>query len=120
VSRKRLQIGVSSLEETLARASHLWKRAARGDAVKVEERLSFESLPLMLRTLTPARWDLLAALRQAGKMSIKELATTLERDYKNVHTDVAKLIELGLIERTADGKIGVPWDVISAELRLAA
>jgi predicted transcriptional regulator len=53
-------------------------------------------------------------------MSIKQLTTTLERDYKNVHTDVVKLIELGLIEKTSEGKICVPWDVISAELRLAA
>jgi predicted transcriptional regulator len=120
MSKRKLQIGVSSLDETLARAAHIWKRAARGDTVKLEERLSFESLPLMLRTLTPARWDLLAVLRQVGKTSIRELATTLERDYKNVHTDVSKLIELGLIERTSEGKVMVPWDVISAELRLAA
>ena len=34
----------------------------------------------------------------------------LERDYKNVHTDVARLVELGLIERRADGGVAVPWD----------
>jgi predicted transcriptional regulator len=51
-------------------------------------------------------------------MSIYELAKRLERDYKNVHTDVTRLAELGLIERRADGGVAVAWDVIRAELQL--
>ena len=44
----------------------------------------------------------------------------LTRHYKNVHTDVTRLIELGLIERLTDRKVAVMWDVVSAEMRLAA
>ena len=51
-------------------------------------------------------------------MSIYELAKRLQRDYKNVHTDVAKLAELGLIEKRADASVAVPWETVRAELQL--
>jgi len=82
------------------------------------EVLSFENLPLMLKTLSPARWELLQKLREEGPLSIYELAKRLERDYKNVHTDVTQLAAIGLIERQADGRITVPWELLRAELRL--
>jgi len=73
---------------------------------------------LLLKTLTAARWVVLGALRKEAAASIYELAKRLERDYKNVHTDVARLAELGLIERRADGGIAVSWDGVRAELGL--
>ena len=54
-------------------------------------------------------------LRDAGPLSIYQLAKRLGRDYKNVHTDVTALIGLGLIERQGDTRILVPWDVVRAE-----
>ena len=82
------------------------------------EVLSFENLPLMLKTLSPARWELLRKLSAEGPMSIYELAKRLERDYKNVHTDVTQLAAIRLIERQADGRITVAWELLRAELRL--
>jgi predicted transcriptional regulator len=70
-----------------------------------------------LRTLTPARWDLLDRLREAGPLSIYELAKRLGRDYKNVHTDATQLLRLGVLQKTGAG-VGVEWDVVRAELRL--
>jgi predicted transcriptional regulator len=77
-----------------------------------------QDLPLLLRTLSPARWSLLERLKAEGPMSIYELAKRLERDYKNVHTDVTRLAELGLVERRADGGVAVPWEIVRAELSL--
>ena len=51
-------------------------------------------------------------------MSINELARLLERNYKNVHTDVTRLIELELIDRVQDQQIAVAWDTITAEMKL--
>ena len=82
------------------------------------EVLSFANLPLMLKTLSPARWELLQKLREEGPLSIYQLAKRLERDYKNVHTDVTQLAAIRLIERRADGTITVPWELLRAELRL--
>ena len=53
-------------------------------------------------------------------MSINELARLLGRNYKNVHTDVTRLLELGLIGRVQDQQITVAWDTIAAEMKLAA
>ena len=53
-------------------------------------------------------------------MSVNELARLLGRNYKNVHTDVTRLVELGLIERVPDQRIAVAWDTITAEMKLAA
>jgi predicted transcriptional regulator len=82
--------------------------------------LSFADLPLLMKNLSPARWDLLKRLKTAGPLTIFALAKLLERDYKNVHTDISRLIELGLVEKSQDGRIGVPWEAVRAELRLGA
>ena len=44
----------------------------------------------------------------------------LKRDYKNTHTDVKALLEVGLIEKDADGLVFVPWDNVETHLQLAA
>jgi predicted transcriptional regulator len=75
---------------------------------------------VLLKNLTPARWTLLETLKRSGPMSINELARLLERNYKNVHTDVTRLIELELIDRVQDQQIAVAWDTITAEMKLAA
>ena len=82
------------------------------------EILSFEGLPSLLRTLSVARWELLRKLSAEGPLSIYELAKRLDRDYKNVHTDVTQLAALRLIARQEDGKVTVPWELLRAELRL--
>ena len=82
------------------------------------EVLSFPDLPSLLRTLSVARWQLLRRLSEEGPLSIYELAKRLERDYKNVHTDVTQLAALRLIERREDGKVTVPWELLRAELLL--
>ena len=41
------------------------------------------------------------------------------RNYSNVHTDVARLEELGLIDRTEDGKILVSYESVEIVVPLA-
>lgn len=118
--KRKIEVSVGRLSDALDRFEHTWKRAAKGEARAVGVRLTFESLPALLRHLTPARWTLLEQLKRHGPLSINELARRLERHYKNVHTDVSRLIELGLIERRADQQVAVVWDIVTAEMRLAA
>ena len=92
-----------------------WNRLNEGRRLPELRVLTLEDLPRLLATLTPARWELLRTLRRKPPQSIYQLAKGLGRDYKNVHTDVSRLIELGLIERGADGGVSVPWDVVRAE-----
>ena len=72
---------------------------------------------LRFSELTPARIDLLEALRQCGPCSVYALAKTTGRNYSNVHTDISKLEEHGLVKRTPDDMVFVPFE--SVEIRLA-
>ena len=118
--KKQIQISVGSTAQALDRFEQAWRLAEKGAVPPAQVRLTFESLPALLKNLTPARWILLERLRRDGPLSINELARRLGRHYKNVHTGVTRLIELGLIERQADLRVAVAWNVISAEMRLAA
>ena len=81
-------------------------------------RLSFESARSLFADLTPARLDLLDTLRKVGPCSVYALAKAAERNYSNVHTDVSRLVELGLIERNDDSAVSVPYDAVEILLPL--
>jgi len=81
--------------------------------------LSFETARALFAELTPARLDLLETLRRVGPCSVYALAKAAARNYSNVHTDVARLEELGLIERTEEGDITVPYEAIEIVVPLA-
>ena len=81
--------------------------------------LSFESARSLFSELTPARVDLLDTLRKVGPCSVYALAKAAERNYSNVHTDVARLEELGLIERTEEDAVFVPYESVEILLPLA-
>ncbi|HTQ77302.1 MAG TPA: MarR family transcriptional regulator [Burkholderiales bacterium] len=114
---KKLSLRVSGVDDALDRFEAAWHLASGRKPPPPLAVLSFADLPLLLRTLSPARWQLLKRLRESGPATVLALAKALGRDYKNVHTDVARLAELGLIERTRGG-VRVAWDAVRAELRL--
>jgi predicted transcriptional regulator len=117
---RKLNINLTTLDEAGQRFIDAWKKAEQGKRVTRYCALSFESLEALLSTLTSKRWELLKMLRASGPMSVYALAKALGRDYKNVHGDVAELEEVGIITRTDDDRVGVPWDEIQAHMRLAA
>jgi len=116
----KIQVSVGSVADALDRFEHAWRQAEKGGVRAAQVRLTFENLPTLLKNLTPARWTLLEQLKRDGPLSINELARRLARHYKNVHTDVTRLAELGLIERRSDQRVEVMWDIVAAEMRLAA
>lgn len=115
---KTLRLRIAGAAEALDAFEVAWNRAAAGSPTAPARVLGFADLPLLLATLTPARWALLKALRGAGPMSVNALAKMLQRDYKNVHTDVKALEALGLVARHAQGGVAVDWDAVAAEFRL--
>ena len=92
--------------------------AARGGR-SPDFRLSFESARTLFAELTPARLDLLDTLRRVGPCSVYALAKAAERNYSNVHTDIARLEELGLVERAGNEAVSVPFDSVEILLPLA-
>lgn len=81
--------------------------------------LSFESARSLFAELTPARLDLLDTLRGVGPCSVYALAKAADRNYSNVHTDIARMEELGLIERATTGEVSVPYESVEILVPLA-
>lgn len=77
-----------SLPEAGNRAAAAMKAITRGDKIQPHFGINFEQIGQMLAAFTPKRWELIAALLQAGPLPVAELARRLSRNYKNVHTDV--------------------------------
>lgn len=118
--RRKVKIGVGSLEDSARRFVESWRKLEQRKSVESQSLLTFDNLETLLRILTPTRWTLVRTLRRKGPLSIRALAKFLKRDYKNVHTDVRELERIGLIARRKDGMIVVPWDKIVAEVDLEA
>jgi predicted transcriptional regulator len=84
----------------------------------IDFHLAFESARTLFAELTPARMELLDTLRRAGPCSIYALAKSAGRNYSNVHTDVTRLLDLGLIERQEDETVLVPFEAIEIRMPL--
>lgn len=80
--------------------------------------LRFESAKTMFSELTAARMDLLDVLKQMGACSVYALAKAARRNYSNIHTDVKRLIELGLICRDDSGAVFVPFSEVDIRFSL--
>lgn len=116
---KTVLMHADGLKGSLARFSAAWKAAEKGRPTGPVHNLTVAGLDALLGVLTPRRLVLLKSLHQAGAVTVRALATRLARDYKNVHTDVAALEQVGLVVRDVDNRITAPWAEVSATLRLA-
>jgi predicted transcriptional regulator len=119
--KKQLSISIKGAGESAKEFIEALRRAEQGKpAEQPIERLYFEDLATMLKVLTPRRLDVLKLVHQIGPVSVRALAVSMKRDYKNVHHDVQVLERVGLITRSADGRLTAPWTKIIAEIALAA
>ena len=107
-----------SVGQAGVRAARTMKALDEGRPVQPWFGASFSEIGQMLAVFTPRRWELIAALREAGPTTVADLARRLQRHYKNVHSDVNLLIEWMAVERGADGKVGVPWSEIMVDMKL--
>jgi predicted transcriptional regulator len=115
-----IHLHISTVADAGQRFVQAWKKAETAKGQASEDHLSFIGLKAYLSTLTPKRWELLTTLNKEGPSSIRALSKVLGRDYKSVHGDVGKLLELGLIVKRDDDLIEAPYDRIISDIRLAA
>ena len=110
-------IEVSKRGSAIRSARQQVAAARRGRAP--DYRLSFESARMLFSEFTPARLELLDTLRRVGPCSVHALAKAAERNDSNIHTDVSRLEELGLIERGEGETILVPYGSVEIFMPLA-
>lgn len=120
MNKQHIHIGVEDAERGLKRFVDSWHKAETGVIDQVEIHLNFENFSMLAAVLTPKRLELMKVLRQRGRLSIRALSKQLRRDYKNVHTDAIALEAVDLIQRSEEGLLVVPWDVIDAHVNLVA
>lgn len=116
----RIEIEVLSSRAALAAFARAWRQARAGR--KITPRLAFGSIAELFSAVSEKRLELVRHVAVNEGLQIRPLARALGRDYKNVHTDVQALIELGLLEKDGRGGLRAPFDeiVIRAGLRKAA
>lgn len=116
----RIEISVLSPQRALRAFAETWHCAEAG--IEVTPRLAFGSLRELFSAISEKRLDLLRQVAAQEGLNVRQLAQSLGRDYKNVHTDVAALVALGLLERSENGVLSAPYDeiLIHAGIRDAA
>lgn len=113
-------IGVADWKRTQSDLRRLAKALDAGKRVgPADFELNFAQAGDLVAEITRERLRLLAALRAAGPLTVYALARVLGRNYSNVHSDVNRLLALGLIERDEDKRVFVPWTEILIRLPLA-
>jgi predicted transcriptional regulator len=82
--------------------------------------ISFASADLVWKVLTAKRWELLKAMAGGGPVTLREAARRAGRDVKAVHSDVHALLAVGVLRKSADGKIEFPFDAVHVDFVLKA
>ena len=99
----RQRVFVERCNDPAAADDYVVWRAIREEGGSLEERTVFDT-PDVFRALTPRRVELLESLRAHEVPSIKELAATVRRDYKNTYDDLVALQAWGLVDLRREGK----------------
>lgn len=107
-------IGISSVDETKARMGRAFDGRTQGAFI------SFPSLDLLWKVITPRRWEMLRVMAGSGPLAIRALARQVGRDVKTVHGDVQALLNAGVLERTEDGLVSFPYDAVHVDFVLKA
>jgi len=111
---KTVTLQVARLDDVKRRARDAFKGKKQGS------RISFASPELLFRLLTAKRWELIRALTGAGAVTIREAARRVGRDVKAVHGDVHALLNAGVLQKTAEGRIVFPYDAVRVDVMLRA
>lgn len=106
-------IGIASWAETRSSLLDLATRIeADAPLPPGDYHLNFADTLHLLAELPPRRLDTLREIKRSGPLSVYAVAKQLSRNYSNVHADVQKLVEHGLVDKDEEGRVFVPWDDI--------
>lgn len=107
-------IGIASTDETKSRMRGAFDGKAQGAFI------SFPSIELLWKVITPRRWEMLRAMAGSGPLAIRAIARRTGRDVKTVHGDVQALLGAGVLDRTEDGQVEFPYDAMHIDFVLRA
>ena len=111
---RTVTLEVSSRQATNRRLLRTFEGQPQGEFI------SFDTPALLFKVLTQKRWELLSVMTGAGPMTLREAARRVERDVKAVHGDVHALLNVGILQKTEDGRIVFPFDAVHVNFMLSA
>ena len=117
---EHIDIHIASDQDMNQAFINAWKKAEQNKQPEGEQHLYFEDTASLLKVLSNQRLHLLSTLLRTGHTSILALSKVLQRNYKNVHSDVKILRTAGLIQLDDQNKIFTPWQKIHTEIDLLA
>jgi predicted transcriptional regulator len=109
---KTVTLGLGSIETTTQQLAAAFRGEPQGAFI------SFASVELLWKVLTPKRWEILHAMTGQGSLSIREVARRVDRDVKAVHGDVTALIHAGVLDRSENG-VKFPYDAVHVDFTLS-
>jgi len=111
----RVEIVITTPEQALQDFANTWCKAEAG--VAITPSIGFCSPSELFAAITDKRLELLRYVAQHEGLNIHQLSQQIGRNYKNVHTDVKALEELGLLQREK-GLLVAPFDEIDIKVDL--
>lgn len=99
-----LLVTVESSDEASRAGLDEIRTLERGESVKQPDTISFPSTESLFETFTPRTMALLETIAEHRPASIRETARLVERDVKNVHTELSALARLGVIRFEEEGR----------------
>lgn len=120
---KRIEISVGrGLKAALKEFTEIARRVERGEKLSpAVPQLRFSSINQLFSAITERRLEMIRYVAAHRGLNTRQVAQALERDYKNVHTDVSALCDYGLLRKDSRGRLSAPYDeiVIRADIRRA-
>ncbi len=95
---KKVRIGIKGVKEALDDFARTAEAIERGEKVKKEKGVYFESIEGFRKALTSKRLELLHLIKEKHPKSLQELSRLAKRDIKSVITDIAILESLDLVD----------------------
>ncbi|MEK7313696.1 MAG: hypothetical protein AAB210_02225 [Deltaproteobacteria bacterium] len=119
---RKVRIGIKSVKEVLEDFVKAGEAIERGEKVKKEKGVYFESIEGFRKALTTKRLELLRLIKEKHPESLQELARLAKRDMKAIVTDIEILEELGLVDmkrKKTGRKLSTPtvgYDMIDLQI----
>jgi predicted transcriptional regulator len=107
-------IGINSTDDIKASMRRAFGGKTQGAFI------SFPSVELLWKVITPRRWEMLRVMAGSGPLAIRAIARRMARDVKTVHGDVQALLRAGVLDRTEDGQVLFPYDEVHVDFVLKA
>lgn len=99
-----LVVTVQSGDEFHADVHGAIEALVEGQSADLSPTIGFESYDELMATFTPTVLELVETIRAEEPDSINEAARSVDRDVKNVHEELSRLAQLGIIYYEDEGK----------------